>query len=102
MILSLLPYIRGVTGFFSVMPYYVYILQSQKDGSYYIGSTQDLDDRIERHNQGRSKYTKVKRPWELIFSEEHPDRSSAIKREQEMKRHKRRMFIEDLVRTSRQ
>ena len=42
------------------MPYYVYILQSEKDGTYYIGSTQDLDERLKRHNEGRSKYTKTK------------------------------------------
>lgn len=41
------------------MAYFVYILQSVKDHSYYIGSTQDLSSRIERHNQGRSKYTKA-------------------------------------------
>jgi putative endonuclease len=44
------------------MPYLVYILKNEKDGSYYIGSTQDLDARLERHNQGRSKYTKAKGP----------------------------------------
>jgi len=33
------------------MSYHVYIMQSLKDGSYYIGSTSNLEDRIERHNQ---------------------------------------------------
>ena len=65
--------------------YYVYILKSLKDGSYYVGSTRDIEERLQRHNQGRSKYTKNKRPWELIFSEAHPDMPSAIKREQEIK-----------------
>jgi len=44
------------------MPYFVYILQSIKDKTYYVGSTQDLDSRLERHNQGRVAYTKPKRP----------------------------------------
>jgi len=83
------------------MPYYIYIIQSELDGSYYIGSTQDIDERIERHNQGRSKYTKAKRPWNLIYSEEHLNRSVAVKREKEIKNRKRRNFIEKLVRTSR-
>ncbi|MES0364136.1 MAG: GIY-YIG nuclease family protein [Desulfobacteria bacterium] len=83
------------------MVYFVYILQSLKDGSYYVGSTQDLDSRLERHNQGRSKYTKAKKPWELVFREEHPDRSSTIKRESEIKRRKSSQFIESLVSTSR-
>ena len=83
------------------MPFYVYIIQSQKDGSYYVGSTQDLDERIERHNQGRSTYTKLKRPWKLLYFEEFPDRSSAIKRENYLKRQKSKELIESLARTSR-
>ncbi len=83
------------------MPHYVYILQSKQDGSYYVGSTQDIQERLERHNQGRTKYTKSKRPWELVYSEEHPDRSKAIKREDEIKSRKSRDFIKQLVSTSR-
>lgn len=70
------------------MPYFVYILQSLKDGSYYIGSTQDLDARVERHNQGRSSYTKARRPWKLVYSEEHPDRFSAVRFENEVRSRK--------------
>lgn len=76
--------------------YYVYILQSEKDGTYYVGSTQDLDSRLKRHNQGRSKYTKVRRPWKLRYFEAFLDRSSAVKREIEIKRHKRSSYIEKL------
>ena len=83
------------------MVYFVYILQSLKDGSYYVGSTQNLESRLERHNQARSKYTKAKRPWELVFREEYPDRSSAMKRESKIKRRKSSHFIESLIRTSR-
>ena len=84
------------------MPFYLYILESLKDGSYYIGCTQDLDSRIERHNEGRTKYTKGRRPWELAYSEEYPDRSSDMKREKQIKDRKSRQYIEALVRTSRQ
>jgi len=84
------------------MPYIVYILKSLRDGSYYVGSTRDMSERLRRHNQGRSKYTKAKRPWELVFREEYPDRSSAMKREAKIKRRKSSQFIESLIRTSRQ
>ena len=83
------------------MPYFVYILKSLKDGTCYIGSTQEISERIERHNQGRSKYTRSKRPWKLVYSEQHPNRSSALKRENYLKRQKSRELIESLVRTSR-
>jgi len=79
------------------MSYFVYILQSQKDGTYYVGSTQDPHKRLERHNQGRSKYTKPKRPWEIIYFEEYPNRSSAVRRENQIKRRKDKDYIEELV-----
>jgi len=83
------------------MPYCVYILQSEFDNSFYIGSTRDVDERLERHNAGRSRYTRAKRPWKLVYKEDCPDRSSAIKRESEIKNKKKRAVIESLVRTSR-
>ncbi len=89
-----------VTGLFFAMPYFVYILKSLQNGSYYIGSTNDIEDRFKRHNEGRVSYTKSKRPWELVYSEEHPDRSRAVKRENEIKDHKRRTFIEALIKKS--
>jgi putative endonuclease len=72
------------------MPYFVYIIQSLKDGTRYVGATQDLDTRLDRHNQGRSQYTKSKRPWVLVYSEEYPNKSEAMKREYAIKRHKRK------------
>ena len=83
------------------MKYFVYIIESLKDGTYYVGSTQDLSERLERHNQGRSRYTKVKRPWKLVYSEEHIDRSRATRQEKEIKSKKSNSYIEHLVRASR-
>ena len=77
--------------------YYVYILKSLKDGSYYIGSTRDIEARLQRHNQGRSNYTKNRGPWKLVYSEQHPDRSSAMKREREIKNWKSKQCIEELL-----
>ena len=89
-----------MTGLFCAMAYFVYILESLKDGRYYVGSTHNLEDRLKRHNEGRVNYTKTNRPWELVYSEEHPDRSRAVKRENEIKDHKRRTFIEALIKKS--
>jgi putative endonuclease len=79
------------------MTYYLYILKSIKNGRYYVGTTKDLLARLERHNQGRSKYTKNARPWELVFSEENPNRSEAMKREYLIKKQKSKDFIEALI-----
>jgi putative endonuclease len=78
------------------MPVFVYILRSLKDGTYYIGSTQDVDARLKHHNQVGTQYTKQKRPWELVYKEEHPDRSSAMKREYAIKKRGARQFLESL------
>ena len=83
------------------MPYYTYILQSEKTGKYYIGSTGNLEDRLQRHNQGRSGYTKSGIPWKLVYKEEYSTRSDAAKREQAIKQRKDRQYVADLVRASR-
>jgi putative endonuclease len=84
------------------MSHWVYILQSEIDGSYYVGSTQDVSARLERHNRGGSRYTKTKIPWKLVYQERARDRSEAVRREKQIKGRKSRTFIEGLVRASRQ
>ena len=88
-------------GFLIFMAYTVYILQSEANGSYYIASTGDLNERLLRHNQGRSRYTKRGIPWLLVHTEQFDTRSQAVKRERQIKNRKSRDFIEALVRTSR-
>ena len=85
------------------MGYTVYILQSDRDGSFYIGHTARLDERLRRHNEGRSPYTKAKIPWKVIYHEVYGiDESEAMRRrERELKRMKSREYIERLVRASR-
>lgn len=68
--------------------WYVYIL-SCADETLYTGITTDLERRIRQHNGelvGGAKYTRVRRPVSLYWQEEHIDRSSASKREYEIKR----------------
>ncbi|MBN2307113.1 GIY-YIG nuclease family protein [Candidatus Peregrinibacteria bacterium] len=67
------------------MKYIVYIIRSKKTGKRYIGYTQDIDERLRRHNTGTSAYTKREKPWELIYSEEMTSKSEALKREKEIK-----------------
>jgi len=71
----------------------VYVLYSSKYDQIYIGQTDDLKDRLERHNTGKSRYTKRYIPWELIYFEEYETRSEAMKREKELKTHRGRDYI---------
>jgi putative endonuclease len=63
------------------MFYYVYILQSKKDNSLYIGYTSDLIKRFKQHNTGESQATKPFRPYKLIFYEAFLNRIDAKNRE---------------------
>ena len=66
--------------------YYVYMVECA-DGTYYTGITTDLKRRIEEHNTSEkgAKYTRARRPVKLVYSEGHPDKSSASRREWEIK-----------------
>ncbi len=69
------------------MPYSTYILRCADD-TLYTGITTDLDRRVQEHNtddKKGAKYTKNRRPVELIYSEEYENRSEASKREYAIK-----------------
>jgi putative endonuclease len=77
--------------------FFVYILQSKKDFSFYIGQTNDLDARLCKHNDGLSKYSSSKIPWRLVYFEMFETRTEAIKREKGIKSKKSRKYIEVLI-----
>ena len=65
---------------------FTYILRC-RDGSLYTGWTNDLRRRVRAHNAGRgARYTRSRRPVELIWFEVHPDKSAALRREAAVKR----------------
>ena len=80
--------------------YFVYILYSNKLDRYYVGSTGNLEDRLKRHNSGRSTYTKPGIPWNLVYSKEYETRSEAYNEEQFIKSQKSRIYIERLIENS--
>ena len=69
------------------MSYFVYILKCS-DETLYTGITTDITRRLHEHNNSNkaAKYTSVRRPVELVYSEESQDRSSASKRERIIKK----------------
>ena len=65
---------------------YVYILKCS-DCTLYTGWTNNLDRRLAAHNAGTaSKYTRSKRPVEMVWHEQYADKSAALKREAEIKK----------------
>ncbi len=77
--------------------YYVYILQSLKDGRFYTGHTANLKSRLARHNRGEVRSTKARRPFSLIYWETLQSRREAMKRERKVKSLKRREKLKLIV-----
>ena len=64
---------------------FTYILKCA-DGSYYTGWTTDLEKRVSKHNSGNgAKYTRCRLPVELVYYERYEDKSTAMKREYQIK-----------------
>jgi putative endonuclease len=65
--------------------FYVYLLISEKDNSHYVGQTDNLVDRLKKHNSGKVLSTKNKTPWKLIKYEEYATRNESRWREYTLK-----------------
>ena len=77
--------------------YFVYYLESSKDGSYYIGVTNCVRRRLFEHNSGLSKSTASKKPWILRKTEEYPNINLAYQREIFLKKKKSKKIIEKII-----
>jgi len=76
--------------------YYTYILKSHQNNKYYIGSTSNLDRRLDEHNSGSVKSTKLYAPWDIYYFEKFDTQRHAILREIQIKAWKSRSMIEKL------
>lgn len=77
--------------------WYVYILQSLKNGRYYIGSTENPEKRLAEHNGGKTKSIRYLTPFELKYKESYNTRVEARRREAYLKKLKSRKYLEKLV-----
>jgi putative endonuclease len=67
------------------MAFYCYILECS-DGTFYTGWSTDPERRLREHNSGKgARYTRTRRPARLVYVEELPDKSAALKRERAIK-----------------
>ena len=76
--------------------YTVYILHSQTKSRFYIGQTNNLEDRIKRHNSAESLSTKSGVPWKLIYTIEFESRSEAVILETKIKKRGAKRYLEDI------
>jgi putative endonuclease len=75
----------------------VYVLKSLVNNRFYTGSTNDLERRLEEHNRGKSKYTRLTRPFVLVYKEEYHSRVEARRRERFLKTGKGREFLKTIL-----
>ena len=66
--------------------FYVYILKSSIDYTLYTGQTNNLKNRLKKHNLGQIISTKNKIPYNLVYFEEYDSRAEAMQREWELKK----------------
>ncbi len=65
--------------------HFTYVLKSSTEGNFYIGQTENIEKRIEKHNKGLVLSTKRRRPFILVFEEPFESRKEAINREMYLK-----------------
>ncbi|MBU0605743.1 MAG: GIY-YIG nuclease family protein [Candidatus Omnitrophica bacterium] len=82
------------------MAQYMYILKSITIGGYYIGSCENIEERLAQHNDNKGRYTKNKGPFELIYKESFDSKADALKREKQVKSYKGGRAFKKLVSAS--
>jgi putative endonuclease len=75
--------------------FYAYVLQSEKDESFYKGHCEHLEERIKQHNLGMTASIKNRIPFKLVYSEIFETRPEAIKRERYFKSAAGRRFLKE-------
>jgi putative endonuclease len=76
--------------------YYVYVIKSIKDGSYYKGRTENINRRLTEHNNGKTKSNRINKPFRLIHVELTDNLENAIKLEKYLKSGYGRELIKEI------
>tara|TARA_R110002124_G_scaffold107047_2_gene259269 strand:- start:3181 stop:3420 length:240 start_codon:yes stop_codon:yes gene_type:complete len=74
---------------------FVYILFSETRSRYYVGQTADIIKRLERHNQGRVKSTRLGIPWKLVLQLIVETRSEAMILERKVKKRGAKRYLDN-------
>ena len=76
--------------------FFVYIIYSSIKEKFYIGQTNDIEDRLRRHNSGQSLATKNGIPWKMIYSIQLNSRSEAVILETKIKKRGAKRYLQDI------
>jgi len=78
------------------MNYFVYILFSDSLQKYYVGSTEDINKRLEEHNRGKSSFTSKGIPWKIVITFDCETRSEAVNLEKKIKNRGIKRYLQDI------
>jgi len=73
--------------------FFSYIIESISTGKYYIGQTNNLENRLKSHNQGDNKYTTSYKPWKVLYYKIYSSRQEAMSVEKKLKSLKNRELV---------
>lgn len=79
------------------MKAFIYILQFDKSGRFYVGSTTNKDRRLKQHAAGHTASTKTLGSFKLVFRQAFADSATAKSMERKIKNWKRRDFIKKII-----
>ena len=74
----------------------VYILYSETKSKYYVGQTNDLQNRLDRHNSAQGTSTKHGIPWKVVYSIQVSTRTEAMLLETKIKKRGIKRYLEDI------
>jgi putative endonuclease len=77
--------------------FYTYILYSKCKDQFYIGQTNNLEDRLEKHNRGAVRSTARYKPWQLYSFKVFETRSDSMACERKLKNHKSRKRMQEFL-----
>jgi putative endonuclease len=76
---------------------WVYILKSDRDGRFYVGSTDDLERRLFQHHYGHTQTTSRMEPWYVVLAQQYSSLPQARGIEQRIKKMRRKDYLEKMV-----
>ncbi len=80
-----------------IVHYHVYILQSKRNGRYYIGSTNNLERRMMEHGTGKTKSLRYLRPLICVLAQKYSTALEARKIEKKLKQFKSKAILDKIV-----
>ena len=75
---------------------FAYVLRSEKTRRYYVGSTDNLKNRLQEHNSGETKSIRNGIPWQLVHTEQFKIRAESVRKEKQIKARGAQRYLDSM------